>query len=171
MIELKEELIERKLLSEEAWIELGDIRIRFDYPTRSQEMEFRILKVRWDGGHAEATSEHWIGYYLRATIKEVLGFARNGKPYKLELINGLARDLVAGENRLDMIAVFQEYDLLESLFGLIWKRLEVTELDKKKFLLQPNSLKTENSNTEKDLNPEASSLTVGTPSGVMVEKT
>ena len=171
MIELKEELIERKLLNEDACIELGEIKIRFDYPSRSQEMEFRILKMRWDAGRVESESEHWIGYYLRSTIKAVVGFERNKKPYKLEFINGFARDLVVGKIRLDVIAVLQEYDLLESVFGLIWKRLEVTELDKKKLLLQAISSERENSDTGKDSSPEASFSTVGTPSESTAEKT
>ena len=145
MIELK--IPEKKLLSEACWIELSEgVRIRIDYPSRSQEVELRRLQKMWFHGMQQADTEHWMSFYLRTTIKEVEGFSVDGgKPLKLVLERGLAKELTDGTAHLDLIATFLEMDLIEAIGGMIMQRLEVTEVEKKTSASPLNSSKMENS--------------------------
>ena len=124
---------EKKTLSGESWIELDkDTRFRISYPTRGQETQERLLRMRWDAGRVSETDPHWIGYYIQSTVKDVEGFVDEaGQAFRLKLENGIATYLVSGKKRLNFLAVLTELGLVEALFGLIYKRLEMTDLEKK----------------------------------------
>ena len=143
MIEAK--VTERKLLSEECWIDVGnDIQLRIDYPTHSQSTEQRRLEMLWFNKMARPDTEHWIEYYIRCTVREVRGFSIEGKAARLVLERGIADHLTNADparpnemgKNLDVIAVFVEFDMLESLCGMILQRLEMNEMDKKKLQSQ-----------------------------------
>jgi hypothetical protein len=164
MVELK--VPEKKLLSEECWIELGDeVKIRIDYPTRSQEVELRRLQKVWNYHKESADTSHWMEYYLRTAIREVVGFSSEGKPLTLVVERGLAKELTDGTVHLDLIATLLELDLIEAVGGMIMQRLEMTEIDKKKFPSLPISSSEDNSTTHtSNSSPEPASSTVGTQS-------
>jgi hypothetical protein len=137
-MELK--LPDKKLLGEDLWFDLSDeIKVRIDYPSRSQEVEQRRLQKVWNGGYAQADSEHWLAYYVRSTLREVVGFTIEGKPAVLIVEKGIARNLSNGEKSLDVVSVLLELDILFSLASAIMSRLEVTEVEKKSSGSQPNS--------------------------------
>ena len=160
---------DKKTLSGEAWVELDkDTRFRIDYPTRGQETQQRLLRMRWEAGKNSENDPHWIGYFLQSTVKEVEGFVdeETGNQFRLELENGLAARLVCGKKRLDFLAVLTELGIVEGLFGLIYKRLEVTEMDKKKHKSPQPSSKKENFARGRKPSRPAKSLTAGNPSEV-----
>ena len=155
---------EKKTLSGEAWIELGkELRFRIDYPTRGQETQLRVLRLRWEDGKNSENDPHWIGYYIQMTVKDVEGFVdkETGIPFKLEVREGMATELVAGKKRLNFLAVLTEYALIVPLFGLIHERLSVTELSKKKSSLPPSSSKRESSRKARNNSSPAKSQTDG----------
>ena len=158
---------DKKTLSGDAWIELDDeTRLRIDYPTRAQETQQRLLRMRWESGKNSEDEPHWIGYYIQCTVKEVEVFRdkETGQMFKLELDHGLAVWLVCGKKRLNFLAVLTELGLAESLFGLIYKRLEITELEKKSLNSpRPSSKKESFARGRKSSRP-AKSPTGGNPS-------
>lgn len=164
---------EKKLLSEPCWIDLNDeVKVRIDYPTRSQEVELRRLQKIWFSGLARADTEHWMAYYLRSTIREVMGFSIEGKPAQLVLERGSALSLSNGTTSLDLIATLLELDLIEALGGMIMSRLEVTEVEKKRLDSPPSSSVTANSAQDgSPSSPEPRSSTAGIPSPQTAEKT
>ncbi len=137
-MDISSEAIKPKLLSEPCWIDLGDdISVRVEYPSQSQATEFRRLEISWNLGMAMPGMEHWIGYYFRSTVKEVKGLTIDGKAVELYVERGLARSIVeSGKDSdavdLDVLAVFSGIGKLEIAVGLIRKRLEFTDTDKKK---------------------------------------
>ena len=163
------DIADKKTLSGDAWIELdGETRLRIDYPTRAQETQQRLLRMRWDAGKNSEGEPHWIGYYIQCTVKEVGGFKdeSTGQMFRLELDRGLAMWLVCGKKRLNFLAVLTEFGIAESLFGLIYKRLEMTELEKKSSNSPQHSSKKGNSASgRKSLSP-VKSPTDGNPSDV-----
>ena len=177
MVDLKAP--EKKLLSEECWIDLAnDVKIRIDYPTRSQEVELRRLQKIWFHDKQQPDTEHWMTAYLRATIKDAVGFSIEGKPAILIVERGLAKELTCDkdsknpQDHLDLIATFIELDLVEAIGGLIMSRLEMTDVEKKTLPSPPNSSKTANSvPTGNRSNQEPVSLTAGIPSPQMAERT
>ena len=160
---------DKKTLSGDAWIELDDeTRLRIDYPTRAQETQQRLLRMRWESGKNSEGEPHWIGYYVQCTVKEVEGFRdeATGQMFQLELDHGLAMWLVCGKKRLNFLAVLTELGLAESLFGLIYKRLEMTELEKKSLNSPPHSSKRESSARGRKSSSPAKLPTDGNPSDV-----
>src|SRR3990167_8878548 len=143
MRDITNEQIERKTLSEDCWIDLEDFQIRIDYPTYSQTTELRRLAIQWGAGQADENTEHYLGYYLRATLRGVKGLFSNGKELTLELERGLAKNFIGGDKPLDVIATFVHLKLLELAVSEIQQKLQVSGEDKKKSLSQPNSLKRE----------------------------
>ena len=165
--------IEKKLLGEDVWIDIGNDgeKVRIDYQTRSQEVEFRRLQKVWFAGMFNADTEHWVVFYLRSTIREVEGFTIEGKPAKLVLERGSAKELSNGEKSIDVIAMFQDADLVWSLAGEIMSRLNVSETEKKTQSSQPNSSGTANLETDGSLSsPVSESFVAGTPSPRTEEK-
>jgi hypothetical protein len=156
---------EKKLLSEECWIELSDdVKVRVDYPTRSQEVELRRLQKLWNFGLARADTEHWLSYYLRATIRDVVGFTIEGRLARLVLDRGLAKHLTNDDKTLDVVALFVDLDIVEELAGKINSRLEVTDVEKKTSQSPPSISEKENSKPDgNSSNPVQESLTVGIP--------
>ena len=132
MIDLKKR-VEKKLLSEDCWIDLVDgLKIRVDYLTRSQETELRRLKTLWKYNLADPESNHWIEYYFRAAVKEIQGFTIEGQPAKLESSGGLAMSLINEKgDSVDVCGAFAELGILETACSLIRERLDFGELSKK----------------------------------------
>lgn len=158
---------EKKTLSGEAWIELdGDTRFKIDYPTRGQETQLRLLRLRWESGSVSENDPHWIGYYVQSTVKDVEGFVdeETGAPFTLVVENGMASTLVSGKKRLPFLATLIELGVVESLFGLIYKRLEVTELSKKKLSSPPILSKKGSSRKARNSSSPATLPTDGNPS-------
>lgn len=155
MIDLKVEP-EKKLLGESCWIALADdLKIRIDYLTRAQETEFRRLLKLWEGNRADPNGNHWIEYYFRAAVKEVLGFTIEGERSTLTVEHGLARSLKndKGTKEIDVCAAFVEYGILEGACGLIRQRLEFGDIEKK------------SSESSQNLSSGASSVPTPNPSG------
>jgi hypothetical protein len=135
--------IERKLLSEECWIDLGDgLEIKIDYMTRSQEVEFRRLATLWE---LQGTSEkqHYWGYFLKSISKNIRGLTIAGKPATLEFKNGLLENIISDGNKYDYVAVLLELKKLENLYYEAYTKLVFDDVDKKKFLSVQESSKTE----------------------------
>jgi hypothetical protein len=136
---------EKKLLSEPCWIELNDeVKIRIDYQTRNQEAHFnRLIRIS-QSKYDSAETEDWGIYYLRSTIKEVVGFTKDGKPLVAVLERGFLKELSNGETSIDLMAKFVDWDLVDAVAGMIRQRLEVSEVEKKSSSSPPSSSKTEN---------------------------
>lgn len=156
---------ERKLLGAEAWLDLPEeVRVKFDYPSESQEVELRRLQMLWFGKMASPLTDHWLSYYLRATIRDVQGITVAGKPTQLVIEKGLAKNLKSDGGELDLIAAFIQLDVLETVASMIRQRLEVTELDKKKLQSSLTLSSRENSNPiTSSSSPVQESSTAGNP--------
>lgn len=152
MKDISKEQIERKTLSEDCWIDLGEFEIKVDYPTYSQTTELRRLTILWEAQRANEDTEHFLGYYLRSTLKGVKGLVANGKELTVEIERGLAKNF-AGDKPLDIVATFLALGLLEIAVVRTRERLEMSGEDKKKFLSQPNSLKKEESGEPRSSTP------------------
>jgi len=153
------EQIERKSLGEDCWITLGDVRIKIDYLTRAQEMEFNRLVLMWENKHGEQAPFHHFEYYFRCAVKDVQGITIEGKEASLTFKNGMAQELVSGESKLDIVACFLELKLFMLAVGLILEKLQMSEADKKKLQSVQDSVKMENSKEqEKDSTAEKSSI-------------
>jgi hypothetical protein len=164
MVELK--VPEKKLLSEECWIELGDgLRFRIEYPSEGRKTEFQRLWLLWYNGKADGRTEHWAAYYIRSTVKEVDGLTIEGESAKLMFDSDLATEFSNGKSSLDFITTLNEWRLVFVLAGMIMEHLGMTEIDKKKFPSLPISSSEDNSTTHtSNSSPEPASSTVGTQS-------
>lgn len=169
MRDISKEQIERKTLSEECWIELGDFQIKVDYPTYSQVTELRRLTIMWEAQRASEDTEHFLGYYLRSTLKGVKGLVADGKELTVELERGLAKNFVGGSRPLDIVATFLAVELLEIAVVRIRERLEVSNEDKKKSSSQPSSLKKVESGEPRSSTPVLKFETPSTQLQPMVE--
>lgn len=153
------EKIERKSLGEECWISLGDIKIRVDYLTRSQEMEFNRLSIAWGLQQGHIVHSHHLEYYFRCAVKDIQGITIEGKETVLTFKNGLAQDLVTNDlkesdrKKLDVVACFLGLEMFHLACGSIFQRLEMSEADKKKLRFVQDSVKTENSQGPESLDP------------------
>jgi hypothetical protein len=151
MIDLKKP-VEKKLLSEQAWIELWDgVRVRIDYLTRAQETELRRLRAMWRAKIADPNGDHFLEYYIRAAVKEAVGFGIEGETARIESSGGLAMNLVTSPQdadkslRIDITEAFAQLGALEALCGAISERLNFDEVEKKSVSSPPSSLSAESS--------------------------
>ena len=149
------EKIERKSLGEDCWINIGDdIRVRVDYMSKSQEIEFNRHVLAFETDHSEILHRHYIDFYLRATIKAVEGITLEGRETELESVNGLAMSLVTTDNKkspqqkIDLIGTIVELGMTFILCGMIVEKLKFTEADKKKLQSVQDSVRKENSQEE-----------------------
>ncbi len=153
------EQIEKKTLGEDCWITLGDVKIKVDYLTRAQEMEFNRLVLMWENKHGDQAHSHHLEYYFRCAVKDIQGITIEGKEATLTFKNGMAQELVSGESRLDIIACFLELKLFMLATGMIIEKLQISEADKKKLQSAQDSVKTENlQEPENDSTAEKSSI-------------
>ncbi len=168
----KIERIERKTLGEDCWIPIGeDIKIKVDYLTRAQEMEFNRLSLSWNLNKGQGTHSHHLEYYMRCAIKDIIGITIEGKEAELIIKDGLAKYLVTEEIKkdklpdddprkkkpLDFIACLLGLELFEIALYKIYEKLEMTEADKKKLQSAQNSVKPENSEGQEKSSEAATS--------------
>lgn len=154
------ERIERKTLGEDCWISIGeDIRLKIDYLTRAQEMEFNRLSLSWNLNKGQNTHSHHLEYYMRCTVKDITGITIGGKETELIIEDGLAKYLVTEEIKkdklpdddpqkkrpLDFVKSIVELGLSDIALYKIFEKLAMTEADKKKLQSVQNSVKQESS--------------------------
>jgi hypothetical protein len=155
--------IAKKPLGELAWIEAGDIKIRFDYMTQSQEIEFYRLANLWGSNLGEKGHSHHFDYLLRATVKDVVGITYGEQPMALTFKNGLANEFVTNEPKeeerkhYDLVRCFFDLEILTTVCSIIFSRIEMTEADKKKLQSALDSVKKENSQEQSQTSPPVES--------------
>lgn len=176
MIDLKKEEYEKKLLGVDCWLEIGKdygvndpIKIRIDYPTRSQTVEFRRLLTVWKADLQTEHTQHWLEYYFRSTVREIEGISVEGKAARLTLEGGLAKNLSAGNVDLDVVQVFSTLGILQVVVGMIRSKLEFSDIEKKNSQSPLNSSKKESS-PEPQSSPGQTSSTDGDHSQTMEER-
>jgi hypothetical protein len=158
----KIERIERKTLGEDCWLSIGeDIKIKIDYLTRAQEMEYERLLLGWTVNQGAKLHSHDLEYYFRCTVKDIQGITIEGREAVLERKNDMARELVTNEvkdqQRLDIVACFIELKIFLYACELIMQKLAMTEADKKKLQSVQNSVKQENSDGQEKSSEAATS--------------
>ena len=125
----KIEKIERKTLGEDCWLSIGeDIRLKIDYLTRAQEMEYERLSLAWNFNQGEKLHSHDLEYYFRCAVKDIQGITIEGREAVLECKNGLAKDLVTnevkGQQRLDIVATFIEMKIFLYAIEMIMQNIK-----------------------------------------------
>ena len=151
--------IERKSLGEDCWINLSDdVRIRIDYLTRAQEVEFNRLSIAWGLQQGDSVHSHHLEYYFRCAVKDVQGITIEGKETTLTFKHGVAQNLITENIKndklpeddplkkkpLDVVASFIGLGLFYVAVGSIFQRLEMDDADKKKLPSVQDSVKKDN---------------------------
>ena len=170
-MDINEEVIEkinRKSLGEDCWVPIGDeIKIKIDYLTRAQELEFNRLSLAWGMKQGNKVHSHHLEYYFRCTVKDIQGITIQGKETVLTFKDGLAQNLVTTDMKevdrkpLDVVACFLGLGIFGVACGMIYQRIEMTEADKKKLQSALDSVKQENSQESEASSNHAPSLIPG----------
>jgi hypothetical protein len=148
--------IERKILTEECWIDLGDgLGLRIDYPTRGQEAEYRRLDALWAFNAMMEQSEQPINYYLRCACKQVRGLTIENEEASIEVKNGLAKNLVFKGGQVDFIDFLVGANLWYRAWFDVKQKLAYDDIDKKKLQSQPDSTEKESSENIENLSGKA----------------
>ena len=117
------------------------VRVRVDYLTAAQDSEFHRRGIRFE---TWGTGEHPEDYYLRATIKEIVGLTYEGQPFRLTFDQqGLVEEVgEAGsgeEIKPDLISMLKAVNLYDIARVKMRMKLSLTEADKKKQPTLPSS--------------------------------
>jgi hypothetical protein len=161
-----EDLEERKPLTEDCWIDLGDgFEIRIDYPTRGQESEYKRVsqlmgvESRDENKFSDEQLMRLGSFYLKCVCKEIKGLNVDKEPAKLEIKKGLAENIVFKKDGKEKSVDFIDWLSGMNLWLITWAqarmKLKYDDVDKKKLQLQPNSTEKENSQEEANTSVKA----------------
>lgn len=154
---------ERKLLSEDCWIDVEDCKVRIDYMTRSQETEYRRLAMMWRAD-MQSDEPHYVEHYIRCAVQEFTGATIEDKPAKLVRTNGKADKFVTDSAECDFIQFLLATGIHETVWIGIVQRLSFDDMDKKKQSSQQTSSKAVISESVASASQGQTSLTHGAES-------
>lgn len=148
MINISKDTLERAADEfREGYIDLdGESGLKFRKLTEGHLTHFLLLYSKWLNGRAGRDDEHFSNYLIRRCLTDIVGFRdETGRVLELVMENDLASHVMWGEKRIDIISLFIKIDreFLQSVFGLMYTRVVLGEIQKKTSLSPPDSSKAE----------------------------